>query len=60
MKAQALLLTVKMAFVSASVESAAIDVCMFVHQEVMTPLSMPTFACIERLSGRMFAKAEST
>ena len=58
-KALALLLVWKMALVSTSVESAAIDVWMLVHQEVITPLRSPTCDCMDLLSGRMLANTES-
>ena len=59
LNAQAFLETWKMALVSASVESAAIDVWMLLVHEVITAFSKPTLACIDCLSGKMFAKAAS-
>ena len=58
--AVACLLTWNIAFVSGSVESAAIvDYILLVH-EVTTLFKSPTYACIDRRSGKMLANAEST
>ena len=46
--AQARLLTWKIAFVSASVESAAIDDWMLHDHATMTALSRPTVDCMDR------------
>ena len=58
-KAQARLLTWKIALVSASVESAAIDDWMFVVHDTIVPLRSPTLACIDLRSGRILANAAS-
>ena len=44
---------------SASVESEAIDVWMFVVYKIFTPLNNPQFDCIDLLCGIIFRKDES-
>lgn len=60
LRAVARLLAWKMALVSASVESAATDVCILDDHEVTDPFRRPTLACMDRQSGRMLPNAEST
>ena len=50
----------KIAFVSESVELAAIDDWMLEVQDTKTPFNKPIVDCIDLLSGNIFAKAAST
>ena len=53
------LTVLKIAFNSASVESAAIKDWIFVVHPIITPFRNTLFDCIDRRSGSIFPKAES-